>query len=94
MDLMDGKIMNDRIINISSNIELTPLFNPVIQTPTNYSVDKYWGKIVEFEPEWFFASDVSENEKVKLKETLRIVIDYFGLYGLLDGMQHLLRKKN
>ena len=72
---------NTLTLTVTSDTELSPIFNLAIQTPINYGRDEYWGKIVEFEPEWFFTSDVPENEKLKLEETLRIVTDYFGLYG-------------
>ena len=71
-------------LTVNSDTELSPIFNLIIQTPTSYGIDEYWGKIVEFEPEWFFTSDVPESEKLKLKETLKIITDYFGLYGPIE----------
>lgn len=75
---------NTLTLTVNSDTELSPIFKLIIQTPTSYGVDEYWGKIVEFEPEWWFTSDVPENEKLKLKETLKIVTDYFGLYGPIE----------
>ena len=75
---------NTVTLTITSDTELIPIFNLIIQTPTSYGVNEYWGKIVEFEPDWFFTSDVPESEKLKLKETLKIVTDYFGLYGPIE----------
>ena len=75
---------NTLTLTVTSDTELSPIFNLVTQTPINYGRDEYWGKIVEFEPEWYFTSDVPENEKLKLKETLNIVTDYFGLYGPIE----------
>ncbi|MGC6421690.1 MAG: InlB B-repeat-containing protein [Flavobacteriaceae bacterium] len=81
-----GMVSSENTITLTffSDIELTPLFNPVTLSPINYGADEYWGKIVDFEPEWFFTADVPENEKLKLKETLKIVTDYFGLYGPIE----------
>ena len=83
-DGWEGDDSNENTLTVTSDTELSPIFNLVTQTPINYERDEYWGKIVEFEPEWFFTSDVPENEKLKLKETLRIVTDYFGLYGPIE----------
>ena len=75
---------NTVTLTLNSDTELSPIFNLIIQTPTSYGVDEYWGKIVEFEPQWWFTSDVPESEKLKLKETLKIITDYFGLYGPIE----------
>ena len=56
----------------------------IIQTPTSYGVDEYWGKIVEFEPEFFFSNDLPEFAREGLKETIKLVSNYFGLYGPIE----------
>ena len=33
-------------LSVTSDIELRAIFNLIIQTPTSYGVDEYWGKIV------------------------------------------------
>ena len=71
-------------INISSNIELTPLFNISNLSPTNYGIDEYWGKIVDFEPEFFFSIDLPEFAREGLEETVKLASNYFGLYGPIE----------
>ena len=75
---------NSLIIIIDSNIEISPIFNLVSQTPTSYGVDEYWGQIVEFEPEMFFSNDLPEFAREGLRETLRLITDYYGLYGPVE----------
>ena len=71
-------------INISSDTEISPIFNFIIQAPASYGVDEYWGKIVDFEPEFFFSSDLPEFAQEGLKETVKLVSNYFGLYGPIE----------
>ncbi|MDB4291128.1 InlB B-repeat-containing protein [Cyclobacteriaceae bacterium] len=71
-------------INISSDTEISPIFNLIIQAPASYGVDEYWGKIVDFEPEFFFSSDLPEFAQEGLKETVKLVSNYFGLYGPIE----------
>ena len=61
-DGWEGIESNESTITVSllSNTELSPIFNELIQSPTNYGVDEYWGQIVEFEPDIFFTDDISE----------------------------------
>lgn len=75
---------NTLIITISSDTELSPIFIPVTQTPSRYGVDEYWGKIVEFEPEIFFSQDIPEFNRVGLRETVKLITDYYGLYGPIE----------
>ncbi len=75
---------NSLIIIVDSNIEISPIFNLVSQTPTSYGVDEYWGQIVEFEPEMFFSNDLPEFAIEGLRETLRLITDYYGLYGPVE----------
>ena len=56
----------------------------IIHSPTSYGVDEYWGKIVEFEPEFFFSNDLPEFAREGLKETIKLVSNYFGLYGPIE----------
>ena len=71
-------------IKISANIELTPLFIIANLAPTNYGVDEYWGKIVDFEPEFFFSNDLPEVAREGLVQTVKLVTNYFGLYGPIE----------
>ena len=71
-------------INISSNIELTPLFNIAILSPTNYGVDEYWGKIVDFEPDIFFTDDISQVVREGLIESINMAREYLGNYGPVE----------
>ena len=75
---------NTITLNISSDTELTPIFNLIIQTPSSYGIDEYWGEIVEFEPEFFFSNDLPEFAREGLKETIKLVSNYFGLYGPIE----------
>ena len=75
---------NSLIIIVDSNIEISPIFNLVSQTPSSYGVDEYWGQIVEFEPEMFFSNDLPEFAREGLRETLRLITDYYGLYGPVE----------
>ena len=68
-------------LSVTSDTELSPIFNEVTQSPTNYNVDDYWGKIVEFENDVFFTSDVPQEAIDGFHSTLNFVIDYFGNYG-------------
>ena len=43
-----------------------------------------WGKIVESEPEFYFASDVSEHQVNLTKEYHKIAADHWGNYGPLE----------
>ena len=72
------------IINISSDTEIIPIFTDSMITPTDYGIDEYWGKIVEFEPEIFFSRDIPVFNRVGLKETVKLITDYFGLYGPIE----------
>ena len=85
-DGWEGIESNESTITVSllSNTELSPIFNLVIQTPTNYGIDEYWGQIVEFEPEFFFSSDLPEFAQEGLKETVKLASNYFGLYGPIE----------
>ena len=71
-------------LNISSDTEISPIFNLKIQTPTNYGEDEYWGQIVDFEPEFFFSSDLPEFAREGLVQTVKLVSNYFGLYGPIE----------
>ena len=75
---------NTLTLTVNSDTELSPIFKLIIQTPTSYGVDEYWGKIVEFEPEFFFSSDLPEFAQQGLKETVKLVSNYFGLYGPIE----------
>ena len=68
-------------INISSDIEISPIFNLTTQVPSSYEVDEYWGQIVEFEPELFFSEDIPESVQSSIINSLKLAIDYFGKYG-------------
>ena len=72
---------NTITLTVTSDTELTPLFNIANLSPTNYGVDEYWGKIVEFENDVFFTSDVPQEAIDGFHSTLNFVIDYFGNYG-------------
>tara|TARA_B100001094_G_scaffold245679_1_gene242198 strand:+ start:340 stop:2043 length:1704 start_codon:yes stop_codon:yes gene_type:complete len=75
---------NSLTIIVDSNIEISPIFNLVTQTPTSYGVDEYWGQIVDFEPEIFFSNDLPGFAREGLSETLRLITDYYGLYGPVE----------
>ena len=75
---------NTLTLTVTSDTELTPLFNLIIQSPASYGVDEYWGEIVDFEPEFFFSSDLPEFAREGLEETVKLVSNYFGLYGPIE----------
>ena len=66
------------------SVLISPIFNLVSQTPTSYGIDQYWGQIVEFEPEMFFSNDLPEFAREGLRETIRLITDYYGLYGPVE----------
>ena len=68
-------------LSVTSDTELSPIFNLVIQAPTNYGVDEYWGQIVEFEPELFFTDDIPDYAQISILNSLKIATDYYGKYG-------------
>ena len=72
---------NTITLNISSDTELTPIFNIANLSPTNYGVDEYWGKIVEFEPDIIFADDIPGLNREGLLGTINLAIEYYGNYG-------------
>jgi hypothetical protein len=82
-DGWDGIDSNDTTISIviSSDTNISANFIAVNQAPSSYGVDEYWGQIVEFEPEFFFSNDLPEFAREGLKETVKLVSNYFGLYG-------------
>jgi uncharacterized repeat protein (TIGR02543 family) len=75
---------NTLTLTVTSDNELSPIFNLIIQSPVSYGVDEYWGEIVEFEPEFFFSSDLPEFAREGLEETVKLVSNYFGLYGPIE----------
>ena len=79
----EGIESNESTITVSllSNTELSPIFNEVTQSPTNYNVDEYWGKIVEFEPDIFFTNDISPIVRQGVIESINMARDYLGNYG-------------
>ena len=82
-DGWEGIESNESTITVSllSNTELSPIFNEVTQSPTNYNADEYWGKIVEFEPDIFFADDIPELNREGLLGTINLAVEYYGNYG-------------
>jgi len=82
-DGWEGIESNESTITVSllSNTELSPIFNEVTQSPTNYNVDEYWGKIVEFEPDIFFTDDISPIVRQGVIESINMARDYLGNYG-------------
>ena len=75
---------NTITLNILSDTELTPIFTLIIRSPASYGVDEYWGQIVDFEPEFFFSSDLPEFAREGLEETVKLVSNYYGLYGPIE----------
>mgnify|MGYP000076401522 CR=1 FL=1 len=71
-------------LSVTSDTELSPIFNLMIQSPASYGVDEYWGQIVDFEPEIFFASDLSNTLREKFMIDLNLAISQFGNYGPLE----------
>ena len=71
-------------LSVTSDTELSPIFNLMIQSPASYGVDEYWGQIVDFEPEFFFSSDLPEFAREGLEETVKLASNYFGLYGPIE----------
>ena len=49
---------NTLTIIVTSDTELSPIFNLITQSPASYGVDEYWGQIVDFEPDIFFTSEL------------------------------------
>ena len=82
-DGWEGIESNESTITVSllSNTELSPIFNEVTQSPTNYNIDEYWGEVVEFENDVIFTSDVPQEVRDGFHSTHDFVIDYFGNYG-------------
>jgi len=68
-------------INISSDTELSPIFNLIILVPSSYEVGEYWGQIVEFDPELFFTDDIPDYAQISIFNSLKIATDYYGKYG-------------
>ena len=75
---------NTLTLTVTSDTEISPIFTLIIQTPDSYSVDEYWGQIVDFEPEFFFSSDLPEFAREGLEETVKLASNYFGLYGPIE----------
>ena len=75
---------NTITLTVTSDTELSPIFNLIIPTPTSYGVDEYWGKIVEFEPEIFFTDDISPIVRQGVIESINMAREYFGNYGPVE----------
>ena len=79
-------------ISINSNITLNVVFRAlniteVTNNPTEFNYDTskdYTGKIVEFYPNAFFASDLSENVINGVNLALKTSADEFGKYGPVE----------
>ena len=60
------------------------------EAPTNtvqaplFDKDVWWGQIVDFPPEIFFASDLSNTLREKFMIDLNLAISQFGNYGPLE----------
>ena len=72
---------NTITLTVTSDTELSPIFNLITQTPTSYGVDDYWGKIVEFEPDIFFTDDISPIVRQGVIESINMAREYLGNYG-------------
>jgi len=75
---------NTLTLTLNSDTELSPIFKLIIQTPTSYGVDEYWGKIVDFEPEIFFTDDISQIVRQGVIESINMARDYLGNYGPIE----------
>ena len=69
------------IINLDSDFILTPIFVEDKKPPNNFAVDEFWGKIVDFNSEFFFAENISEFNRSGILNSNKIITDYFGNYG-------------
>ena len=68
-------------LSVTSDTELSPIFNLIIQSPASYGVDEYWGQIVEFEPDIFFTDDISQVVRKGVIESINMAREYLGNYG-------------
>ena len=57
---------NTITLTVTSDTELIPIFNLIILVPSSYEVDEYWGQIVEFDPELFFADDIPHYAQISI----------------------------
>ena len=70
-------------LTVTSDTELSPIFTEVIlpPNPNDISLRQYWGEIVEFEPEFFFADNITSFKRNGILNSNKIITEYFGNYG-------------
>ena len=74
---------NTITLTVTSDTELRPIFTEAIlpPNPNDISLRQYWGEIVEFEPEFFFADNITSFKRNGILNSNKIITEYFGNYG-------------
>ena len=74
---------NTITLTVTSDTELSPIFTEAIlpTNPNDISLRQYWGEIVEFEPEFFFADNITSFKRNGILNSNKIITEYFGNYG-------------
>ena len=72
---------NPKQITIDKAKSVTAVFVEQSKSPIKYGKNEFWGKIVNFDHDVFFAEDVSQLQRESFLSTLQITLKYYENYG-------------